>query len=206
MYLPYNVPSRTTPFTEGRLGVNNKASPPGRHQEQAPKQRCTFSSTTFSSVQYHTYPSNAGYSLQTVLFIFILHTLRLLQETYEYYNFAIKTYSKFCHTPYRLCYRRRNQWLRLALALPYHTIPYHTIPYHTIPGCGGANDNALHTAVVHGSVVCFFFVCVCVGGGGSSLAPVVRWCTFNYLSACLVCAFQPPHASVSGRVNNGSVC
>ena len=44
--------SRTTPFTEGRLGVNNKASPPGRHQEQAPKQRCTFSSTTFSSVQF----------------------------------------------------------------------------------------------------------------------------------------------------------
>ena len=44
--------SRTTPFTEGRLGVNNKASPPGRHQEQAPKQRCTFSPTTFSSVQF----------------------------------------------------------------------------------------------------------------------------------------------------------
>ena len=43
--------SRTTPFTEGRLGVNDEASPPGRHQEQAPKQRCTFSSTTFSSVQ-----------------------------------------------------------------------------------------------------------------------------------------------------------
>ena len=43
--------SLTTPFTEGRLGVNNKASPPGRHQEQAPKQRCTFSPTTFSSVQ-----------------------------------------------------------------------------------------------------------------------------------------------------------
>ena len=42
--------SLTTPFTEGRLGVNNKASPPGRHQEQAPKQRCTFSSTAFSSV------------------------------------------------------------------------------------------------------------------------------------------------------------
>ena len=42
--------SLTTPFTEGRLGVNNKASPPGRHQEQTPKQRCTFSSTTFSSV------------------------------------------------------------------------------------------------------------------------------------------------------------
>ena len=47
--------SRTTPFTEGRLGVNNKASPPGRHQEQAPKQRCTFSSTTFSSVQFRTH-------------------------------------------------------------------------------------------------------------------------------------------------------
>ena len=43
-----------SPFTEGRLGVNNKASPPGRHQEQAPKQRCTFSSTTFSSVQFST--------------------------------------------------------------------------------------------------------------------------------------------------------
>ena len=44
--------SLTTPFTEGCPGVNNKASPPGRHQEQAPKQRCTFSPTTFSSVQY----------------------------------------------------------------------------------------------------------------------------------------------------------
>ena len=41
--------SLPTPFTEGRLGVNNKASPPGRHQEPAPKQRCTFSPTTFSS-------------------------------------------------------------------------------------------------------------------------------------------------------------
>ena len=44
--------SLTTPFTEGRLGVNNKASPPGRHQEQAPRQRCTFRPTTFSSVQF----------------------------------------------------------------------------------------------------------------------------------------------------------
>ena len=44
--------SLTTPFTEGRPGVNNKASPPGRHQEQAPKQRCTFRPTTFSSVQF----------------------------------------------------------------------------------------------------------------------------------------------------------
>ena len=44
--------SLTTPFTEGCLGVNNKASPPGRHQEQAPKQRCTFTPTTFSSVQF----------------------------------------------------------------------------------------------------------------------------------------------------------
>ena len=41
--------SLTIAFTEGRLGVNNKASPPGRHQEQAPKQRCTFSPTSFSS-------------------------------------------------------------------------------------------------------------------------------------------------------------
>ena len=29
--------SLTTPFTEGCPGVNNKASPPGRHQEQASK-------------------------------------------------------------------------------------------------------------------------------------------------------------------------
>ena len=65
--------SLTTPFTEGRLGVNNKASPPGRHQERAPKQRCTFIPTTSSSVQtYHGFSS--------------------------------------------VCYRRRNQWLRLALA------------------------------------------------------------------------------------------
>ena len=41
--------SLTTPFTEGCPGANDKASPPGRHQEQAPKQRCTFSPTTFSS-------------------------------------------------------------------------------------------------------------------------------------------------------------
>ena len=54
--------SLTTPFTEGRLGVNNKASPPGRHQEQAPKQRCTFSPTTFSSVQSNAH-RNCGSTL-----------------------------------------------------------------------------------------------------------------------------------------------
>ena len=43
----------TTPFTEGCAGANKKASPPGRHQEQASKQRCTFSLTTFSSVQFY---------------------------------------------------------------------------------------------------------------------------------------------------------
>ena len=42
----------TTPFTKGCPGANNKASPPGRHQEQAPKQRCTFRPNTFSSVQF----------------------------------------------------------------------------------------------------------------------------------------------------------
>ena len=44
--------SLTTPFTEGSLGVNDKAPRPGRHQEQAPELRCTFSPTTFSSVQF----------------------------------------------------------------------------------------------------------------------------------------------------------
>ena len=53
--------SLTTPFTEGRLGVNDKASPPGRHQEQAPKQRCTFRPTTFSSVQFVKF-SSLGHS------------------------------------------------------------------------------------------------------------------------------------------------
>ena len=52
--MPCTGSSLTTPFTEGCPGVNNKASPPGRHQEQAPKQRCTFSPTTFSSVQFST--------------------------------------------------------------------------------------------------------------------------------------------------------
>ena len=52
--------SRTTPFTEGRLGVNDEASPPGRHQEQAPKQRCTFRPTTFSSVQFSSGPFSSA--------------------------------------------------------------------------------------------------------------------------------------------------
>ena len=43
----------TTPFTEGCAGANKKASPPSRQQEQASKQRCTFSQphyVQFSSV------------------------------------------------------------------------------------------------------------------------------------------------------------
>ena len=42
-----------TPFTEGCAGANKKASPPGRQQEQASKQRCTFRPhyVQFSSVQ-----------------------------------------------------------------------------------------------------------------------------------------------------------
>ena len=44
--------SLTTPFTEECPGVNDKASPPGRHQEQARKQRCTFRPTAFSSFQW----------------------------------------------------------------------------------------------------------------------------------------------------------
>ena len=62
--------SLTTPFTEGRLGVNNKASPPGRHQEQTPKQRCTFRPTTFSSVQF----SSPGAPSQTSTIPY--HTIR----------------------------------------------------------------------------------------------------------------------------------
>ena len=40
-----------TPFTEGCVGANKKASPPGRHQERASKQH-TFRPTSFSSVQF----------------------------------------------------------------------------------------------------------------------------------------------------------
>ena len=59
--------SLTTPFTEGRPGVNDKASPPGRHQEQAPEQRCTFSPTAFSSVQ----ESSSGAARERFLLLFI---------------------------------------------------------------------------------------------------------------------------------------
>ena len=45
-----------TPFTEGCVGANKKALPPGRQQEQASKQLCTFSPTTFSSVQVRSHP------------------------------------------------------------------------------------------------------------------------------------------------------
>ena len=54
--------SLTTLFMEGCgtrcAGANEKATPPGRHQEQAPKQRCTVAlldplrSVQFSSVQF----------------------------------------------------------------------------------------------------------------------------------------------------------
>ena len=56
------------------MGVNNEASPPGRHQEQAPKQRCTFRPTTFSSVQFSTIP----YGLNSVA---LLVPLRSVQFT-----------------------------------------------------------------------------------------------------------------------------
>ena len=58
--------SLTTPFTEGYrcAGADNKASPPGRHQEQVSKQRCTFSPTTFSSVQFSLGGMHVQHSLQ----------------------------------------------------------------------------------------------------------------------------------------------
>ena len=68
--------SLTTPFTEGCPGVNNKASPPGRHQEHAPKQRCTFSSTTFSSVQFSLMLVGVWLGLHWVLFYFFDHYIK----------------------------------------------------------------------------------------------------------------------------------
>ena len=41
-----------TPFTEGCAGAKSLAPCPSQEQEQASKQRCTFSHTTFSSVQF----------------------------------------------------------------------------------------------------------------------------------------------------------
>ena len=38
--------------TERCAGANKSASPPGRQQEQASKQRCTFRRATFSSAQF----------------------------------------------------------------------------------------------------------------------------------------------------------
>ena len=64
----------TTPFTEGCAGANTKASPPGRHQEQAPKQRCTFSPTTFSSVQFNARGYLAWTSLGIILFLRSLYS------------------------------------------------------------------------------------------------------------------------------------
>ena len=45
--------SLTTPFTEGCAGVNNKASPPSRHQEQAPKQRLSLGIILFLRSLYY---------------------------------------------------------------------------------------------------------------------------------------------------------
>ena len=100
--------SRTTPFTEGRLGVNNKASPPGRHQEQAPKQRCTFRPTTFSSVQF----SSVQFSSTTAGF-----SKGLPYHTIATYPSQTSTYRE----PW-VCYRRRTPWLRLALAFSMHCL------------------------------------------------------------------------------------
>ena len=44
--------SSMLPFAEGCAGANEKASPPGRRQEQASEQRCTFGHAAFSSVQF----------------------------------------------------------------------------------------------------------------------------------------------------------
>ena len=56
------------PFTEGCAGANKKASPPGRHQEQAPTQRCTFRPTTFERRFFDHYHSkfNDGVNYQTL--------------------------------------------------------------------------------------------------------------------------------------------
>ena len=61
------------PFYLGCAGANKKASPPGRHQEQAPKQRCTCRPTTFSSVQFS---SDIWLGLHWVLFYFFDHYIQ----------------------------------------------------------------------------------------------------------------------------------
>ena len=43
--------------------ANKKASPPGRHREQASEQRCTFGPTAFSSVQF----SSGHYFISSII-------------------------------------------------------------------------------------------------------------------------------------------
>ena len=100
--------SLTTPFTEGCPGANNKASPPGRHQEQAPKQRCTFSPTTFSSVQMA--------SLGIILF------LRSLYSKFRWrprHGTCMQRYSPLNHIDYYYGVVSENEYV---LSYTYRTI------------------------------------------------------------------------------------
>ena len=168
----------TTPFTEGCPGANNKASPPGRHQEQAPKQRCTFRPTTFSSVQFSsatgapsqtsTMPCHTPQCLPsgTVPIRSWTRTLRRPGICHRHLPYHTIYHAIPCHTIPWVCYRRRNQWLRLALALfgfpliwlarvvylTYVEATYHTIgvlpstqPVATL----GSSYHTMHAIMIH---------------------------------------------------------
>ena len=69
--------SLTTPFTEGCAGAlaNKKASPPGRRQEQAPKQHTIPYRVALLAIPYHTSSTTGHYvqfsSVQFVFFLFL---------------------------------------------------------------------------------------------------------------------------------------
>ena len=127
---------------------------------QPPMATGTLSQT--STIPYHTIPYHTM-PFHTVPYHTIpYHTVpyhTIPYHTIPYHTIpdhTIPCHAILCHTipyhtiPYHtipwVCYRRRNQWLRLALALfcvpliwlarvtvPYHTIPYHAMPCHTRP-------------------------------------------------------------------------
>ena len=88
------------------MGVNNKASPPGRHQEQAPKQRCTFSPTTFSSVQT-TGLDFFGYYFISSIIIFKVQTT-LLWVLFYFFDHYIQSSD---HIPYHTLHTRSIAWI-----------------------------------------------------------------------------------------------
>ena len=109
--IPYHtIPYRTMCVLPSMQPV--KASAPGRHQEQASKQRCTFRPTTFSSVQFSGYVYLIGYYFLSSIIIFKVQWLRLV--------LALFCLGMVWYLMVEVCE---------GAPLPYHTIPVAQWPY-----------------------------------------------------------------------------